>query len=245
MRSSSITALFLASCLVLTVSLPSSLVPVAFAGNNASPGKPSMLSSVELARLSGTAALSGTVAPERAGARVTLLYEGKEHAATTVGPGGKYEFTALRAGIYTLQAEAPGYAVDSVEVRIPENQKAAQNIRLLFVSSIDGVDWGRGTIRAKGRGLFPTDATNRTVRYELAKRAALSEAERNLLKIIEQLKVGPNQDLRTTAASFTVRLQGFIHGHKIVGERELDSGVEVELELPLTGTAGLTRLLAD
>jgi hypothetical protein len=220
---------------------------VAFAGITGDPEKPAALAPVELARLSGTAALSGTVAPERAGARVTLFYEGKEHAATTVGPGGTYEFTALRAGIYTLQAEAPGYAVDRVEVRIPENQKAAQNFRLLFVSSIDGVDWNRGTIRAKGRGLFPTDATNLTVRYELAKRAALSEAERNLLRIIEQLKADPSRGLRTTqtAASFTVRLQGFIHGHKIVGERELDNGVEIELELPLTGTSGLTRLLAD
>jgi hypothetical protein len=220
---------------------------VAFADITTAPVKPAALSPVELARLAGTAALSGTIAPEGAGARVTLFYEGKEHAATAVGPGGKYEFTALTPGIYTLQAEAPGYAVDRVEVRIPENQKSAQNIRLLFVSSIDGVDWGRGAIRAKGRGLFPDNATNRTARYELAKRAALSDAERNLLKIIEQLKTGPNHGLRTTqtAASFTVRIQGFIHGHKIVGEQELTSGVEVELELPLTGTAGLTRLLAD
>ena len=232
MQASFVKDLFLAGCLILAT---------------AGAGKAATLPSVEVAQLSGTAALSGTVSPGGAGARVTLFYEGKERAAAAVAPGGKYEFTALPAGNYTLQAEANGYAADRVEVRLPENQKATQNLRLLFVSSIDGVDWNRGTIRAKGKGLFPPNATNRTVMRQLAKRAALAEAEKNLLKIIAQLKAGPALDLKTsmTVASFTLRIQGFIHGHKIVGERELDDGVEVELELPLTGPSGLTRHLVD
>jgi hypothetical protein len=42
-----------------------------------------------------------------------------------------------------------------------------------------------------------------------------------------------------------VRLQGFIQGYKTIGEREIDGGIEVELEIPLSGANGLTRVLSD
>jgi hypothetical protein len=230
----------------VSVTSPASPFPVTFPGIAVDSGKSATLPPLDFAQRTGTAALSGTVAPATAGARVLLFYEGKERAAAAVTPAGTFEFTELPAGNYSLQAEAPGYAADRTDVRLPENRKTAQNLRLLFVSPVEGIDWQRGTIRATGRGLFPPNAPNRTVMHELAKRAALSEAERNLVKIIEQINVGPNHDLRTSmAASYTVRIQGFVRGHKIVGERELDNGMEVTLELPLTGPAGLTRLLTD
>ena len=83
--------------------------------------------------------------------------------------------------------------------------------------------------------------------HELAKRAALSEAERNLLIAVEQIKVDPAHEVRSFASrpSYSVRIQGFVKGYKVIGERELDGGIEVELEVPLNGGTGLTRILSD
>jgi hypothetical protein len=231
----------------VSVTSPSSPFPVTLVSIVVDPGRTTTLPPVQVAQVVGAAVLTGTISPAGAGTKVTLFYEGRERAAAEVTPDGKYEFSSLPGGNYTLLATAPGYAGDTVEVRIAGDQKAAQNIRLLYITAVEGVDWNRGTIRAKGRGMYPPNATNRTVMHELAKRAALSEAERNLLRAVEQIKVDQAHDVRsfTSRPSYTVRIQGFIQGYKIIGERELEGGIEVELEVPLSGANGLTRILSD
>ena len=42
-----------------------------------------------------------------------------------------------------------------------------------------------------------------------------------------------------------MRIRGFLRGFKIVEEREVGNGIEVVLELPLTGPSGLTRQLSE
>jgi hypothetical protein len=197
-----------------------------------------------LAVPAGAASLTGMVTP--AGARVSLFHEGKERSAA-VASQGRYGFTSLPAGDYQLRATAPGYAGEAVEVRISGDRAVAQNIRLLYVSPVSGIDWERRVIRARGRGLYPDDAANTTVRHKMAKRAAMSDAERNLLRIIEQIKLGPNRELRSLISrpAYTTRIKGYLQGFKIVEEREIYGGVEVELELPLTGSGGLTRYISE
>ena len=231
----------------VSVMSPSSPFLVMLAAIVVDPGRTAKLPPVQVAQVAGTAVLTGTVSPAGSGAKVRLFYEGGERAVAEVTPEGKYEFSSLPAGNYALQAAAPGYAGDTVEVRIAGDQKASQNIMLLFISSIDGVDWHRGMVRAKGRGMYPPAATNKTVMHELARRAALSEAERNLLRSVEQIKVDQAHDVRsfTSKLSYSVRVQGFVQGYKIIGEREIDGGIEVELEIPLSGANGLTRVLSD
>jgi carboxypeptidase family protein len=203
-----------------------------------------LLSAVASAQRSGAAGLSGIVYP--AGASVTLISESGQRATVTAAPDGRYEFGALSEGKYVLQASAPGYANDALEVRISGERRPVRNMRLLYISRIDGIDWSRGIIRATGRGMYPADSPSRPAAREMAKRAALSDAERNLLWIVEQIKVGPNQDLTSLVArSYIVRIRGYLQGFRVVGERETDSGVEVELELPLTGQSGLTRYISD
>ncbi len=146
-----------------------------------------------------------------------------------------------------LQATAPGYAGGRVAIQIAEDHPASQNMRLLYVTPIDGIDWGHEVIRAKGRGIYPANISNRTAMHEMAKRAALSAAERNLLLIVEQIKLDPNHDLKSTMTgnTFTVRISGFLKGYKLVEERDVNNGVEVELELPLTGPGGLTGYISN
>jgi Carboxypeptidase regulatory-like domain len=192
----------------------------------------------------GTAGLSGVVHPP--GATVRLLSESGRRATATTTPDGRYEFGTLSDGKYILQASAPGYATDALEVRIFGGRSAEQNVRLLYISRIDGIDWSKGIIHATGRGMYPSDSPNRPAAREMAKRAALSDAERNLLWIVEQIKVGPNQDLVSLPSrSYIARIKGYLQGFRVVGERDTGSGVEVELELPLTGPGGLTRFISD
>lgn len=203
-----------------------------------------LLSAFAPAHPAGAAELSGVVHP--AGATLRLVAESGQRATATTAPDGKYEFGSLSDGKYILQASAPGYASDSLEVRISEGRSAKLNLRLLYISRIDGIDWSKGIIRATGRGMYPADSPNRPAAREMAKRAALSDAERNLLGAVEQIKVGPNQDLISPVArSYTVRIKGYLRGFRVVGERETDSGVEVDLELPLTGPGGLTQIISD
>lgn len=190
------------------------------------------------------AELSGVVHP--ASASIILVSESGQKTSTTAATDGRYEFATLADGKYSLRASAPGYASDALEVRISGGRNAELNMRLLYISRIDGIDWSKGIIRATGKGMYPADSPNRPAAREMAKRAALSDAERNLLWIIEQIKVGPNQDLISLVArNYIVRLKGYLQGFHVVGERETGSGVEVELELPLTGQGGLTRYISD
>jgi hypothetical protein len=231
----------------ISINAPASPFPVTFSDVTVVPGKASTLPPVAIAQRTGLATLSGTVLPSPALSKITLQYEGSERATVNTDADGKYEFSGLPSGTYTLLASSAGYADDKTEVRIVDDHNVAQNMRLFYMTEISGVDWGRGTIRAKGIGMLPTNGTNRTVARELAKRAALSEAERNLLRIVEQIKLDPNHEMRSlmNEEKYTVKINGFLKGFTIVAEKDVDDGVEVELELPLTGLSGLTRYLTD
>lgn len=232
----------------VSASAPSSPFPMTFPGVVVEPGKATALPPIELSPSSSTAVLSGKITPGGADTQVKLIYEGKERAAAHTDSDGKYEFIALPAGRYAVEASSPGYAADTAELNLAENQRAAQNVRLLYVTAVDGVDWGSGTIRATGMGLPPKNSPNATVRREMAKRAALADGERNLLKIIDQLKVGPSQTVQSALGKgkYVERIQGFIRGYHVTAERELNGGgMELDLELPLTGRVGLSSYIRD
>ena len=133
--------------------------------------------------------MSGKIRPPRPDVELKLIYEGKERAAVHADHEGKYEFKEVPAGAYIVQANAPGHADDAIPVVITDNQTVELNTVLLPITSIDGVDWTAGKIRATGTGMRPQDASNETVRREMAKRAALTDARRNMLRIIEQMRI--------------------------------------------------------
>lgn len=70
---------------------------------------------------------------------------------------------------------------DVVAVKFTDHATAIENIRLLYFSTVRGVDWSLGIIRATGTGQPPPTATNATTRREMAKCAALVDAQRTLL----------------------------------------------------------------
>jgi hypothetical protein len=233
----------------ITVVVPDSTYPLTFHDIVVKPGETSVLPPITLTPAPmGKSVLSGRVKPPRPDTEVKLIYEGKERAAVHTDREGKYEFKELPAGTYLVQANSPGHADDAAQVVVPENQKVEQNAVLLPISSIDGVDWAAGKIRATGIGLPPQHADNDTIRREMAKRAALADAQRNLLRTIEQIKIDTHQSVKTAMSDqiLASRIQGFIKGYTVVREHELENGkYEMTLELPLNGPSGFSRLLSN
>ncbi|HXY61518.1 MAG TPA: hypothetical protein VEJ22_01170, partial [Nitrospirota bacterium] len=69
-----------------------------------------------------------------------------------------------------------------------------------------------------------------------------------LLRTVEQIKIDGEHQVGTLMQNRTVatRIQGFVKGYTVVSERELEGGrYEIILELPLTGTAGLSRYITE
>ena len=232
----------------INLSTPASPFPLVLQAIRVEPGKTTDLDRIELAQPKGNAALSGRIIPAGPETTVSLYGEGRERTVMHVDGEGRYQFTELTAGTYTLQVNAPAYAQDAVAIPVADEQAVTQNVRLLYASAADGVDWTAGKIRVTGIGLPPVNAATATVRREMARRAALVDGERKLVKTVAQIKVGPGQSLQSFwgEKNFTERIQGFIRGYKVVGEREADGGrIEIDLELPLTGQGGLSRHLFE
>jgi hypothetical protein len=231
----------------ISVTMVSAPFPMTFPGIVVETGKTTVIPRVEFSQHPGNAILSGRISPGGTGTRVVLLHEGMEQASANAAADGTYEFAGLSEGTYTVQVSAPDYARDVVEVNMADHARTTQNIRLLYVSTVSGVDWTAGIIRATGTGVPPLTA-NATARREMAKRAALADAQRNLLKIIEQIKAGPSQSMKEFLGDnkYAQKIRGFVQGYRVTHERELNDGkVEIDLELPLTGPHGLSRYISE
>lgn len=221
-------------------------LPVMISGIMVKAGETTQLGTVSLAPAGGTGIVAGKVTPSAAGTRVALLADGIERASVNTSPDGRYEFAGIPSGHYTVQAASSGYANDTAPVSVMDNERSHQDFRLIYITAIEGVDWSAGKIRARGIGLPPRQAPTPTVRREMAKRAALADAERNLVRIIELINVDPGQSVTSAMGekTFTRKLQGYIQGYQVAAERDMDGGrVEIELELPLTGPGGLSSYL--
>ena len=232
----------------IKVGVPGSPYPLQVYDIPVKSGESTVLPPIDLTQASGTGGLSGRIKPVRHDAEVRLIYEGSERAAVRVDREGTYEFKEVPTGSYIVQANAPGHADDAIPIVITDKRTVELNTVLLPVTSIDGVDWTAGKIRATGTGLRPQDASSETVRREMAKRAALTDARRNMLRIIEQMRIDDKQDMKSAMRDKNVasKVEGCLKGATVISERELDDGAfEVVLELPLSGPEGLSRCIAD
>lgn len=232
----------------IIVSAPVSSFPVRLDNVVVRAGETTTLPPVLIMPGSGQAVLSGTVRPALPDSDVELYSEGRERAVARTDREGRYEFGGLPAGEYEVQVSAPGHARDRAPVVIPENQRVTHTTVLLPVAVSDGVDWATGTVRATGIGHVPQNADNAAQVRAMTQRAALADAQRNLLRVVTQIKI---DDKRTVAAIMAMktgaeRIQGFLRGYTVVSERQLpDRSIEIVLELPLTGPRGLSRYLAE
>jgi hypothetical protein len=230
------------------VSVPDSSFPIRLDDVVVRPGETTALPPLLIVPGSGKAVLTGRVVPPHPDSEITLIHAGKERASARADQEGRYEFRNLPAGTYEVRASAPGHAQDVSPVRIPENQRVQQTAVLLPIVATDGVDWAAGRIRATGIGSPPQNAGNDGAVRAMTQRAALADAQRNLLRAVEQIRIDDKRSVRTlmSTRSGAERIQGFLKGYKVVSERELGYGrVEIILELPLSGPAGLSRYITE
>jgi hypothetical protein len=232
----------------ISVSAPAFSFPIRLDGVVVKPGETTTIPPLQLAPTSGKAILVGRILPPHTDSEIKLIYEGKERASVHTDREGNYEFKELPAGTYEVRATAPGHADDISPVVIPENETVRQNAVLFPIVAIDGIDWASGKIRATGVGLTPPNAANASAARAMAQRAALADAQRNLLRTVEQIQIDSERKVSTIMHNRNVaeRIQGFLKGYTVVSERDLEGGrFEIILELPLTGTAGLSRYITE
>ena len=130
-------------------------------------------------------------------------------------------------------------------LEIPLAQPTSDNDRIVdLIPSKGEVDWTNGVIRAMGVGVAPPNAVNARQGREMAKRAARVVAYRNLLEIVQGIRV----DSTTLVKNYMVeedrinsKVQGIIKGARVTDEKEFpDGSVEVRIEMKLNTDLGTT-----
>lgn len=101
------------------------------------------------------------------------------------------------------------------------------------------INWSTGRVTAKGSGVPPASAANPAQARLLAERAAISDARRNLLETVGEVRVDAVStvgSLMTKRDVIVTRVGGIIKGSLVTERRYLDDGsVEVVVEMPITG----------
>lgn len=118
-----------------------------------------------------------------------------------------------------------------------------------LVQEVNGgeIDWTAGVIRVTGRGVSPGKVESYAQGQLMAMGAAQLDAERILAGTVNGVQLDSERTLRGfIQRSYKVkeRVSACLKGARIVGTRFLSNGVaEVEMELPLVGEGGLTRII--
>ncbi|HEY9855159.1 MAG TPA: hypothetical protein V6D05_05430 [Stenomitos sp.] len=105
-----------------------------------------------------------------------------------------------------------------------------------------------GYLRVSAIGLPPFGTADRTTAREVARQNAMGLAQRRLLSSILDLPVpGTKQAVRDRLANKSAakdRLRALIAKAKVSGQELADGSAEVTLELPYSGSGGLSEFLA-
>ncbi len=101
------------------------------------------------------------------------------------------------------------------------------------------INWSKGIVTAIGSGVPPSGAGNMAQARLLAERAAVSDARRNLLEIVGEVRVDAVSTVGTLMAKKDIvvtKVNGIVKGSIVTERRYLDDGsVEVTVEMPITG----------
>ena len=100
------------------------------------------------------------------------------------------------------------------------------------------VDWGRQVITVKGLGFPPAGNYPFEQAKQLAKRAAVAEAYRQLAEVVNGVKVSGETTVNNMSLVSDVvktKVEATIKGVQPVSEREINGGYEVTIQMPLFG----------
>ena len=121
---------------------------------------------------------------------------------------------------------------------------AAQSEFKEFTGTGGVINWSNGTVSAEGRGVGPEGGNPKTAGL-LACRAALADAQRNLLEASQGVRVTSEtlvRDFVVASDEIRVTVEGLVKGATML-EREEDDGVcRVVMRMPLNGQMSTTVL---
>lgn len=123
------------------------------------------------------------------------------------------------------------------------------------VSAVDQVgdngyiNWDEGFVEAIGTGAPSSMAKSPAQARLMARRAAIADAQRNLLESVEGVQVTAEttvEKFQTTNDTVKTKVSGMIRGAKIVKEQQLaDGACQVTLRVSLYGANGLSKIIND
>jgi hypothetical protein len=103
------------------------------------------------------------------------------------------------------------------------------------------INWGEGYVIAEGLAAIQKGDTPEQVEL-LSKRAALIDAEANILEIIYNIRVDSENMVRDAVEKnkdIFFKVEGIIQGAEAVEELKLDNMYKVKIKVPITGIKGL------
>ncbi len=123
---------------------------------------------------------------------------------------------------------------------VEEIKKPVVEIKEPVIEQSDkgAVNWTENMITAKGYGVIDSSLPLPQAKL-MAQRAAIVDAQRNLLEIIKGVRITSEtkvQDMMTKSDYIITRIDGIVKGARMLGEPIVKDGiVEVELGIPLYG----------
>jgi hypothetical protein len=111
------------------------------------------------------------------------------------------------------------------------------------------IDWDKGVLYATGLGAVSNKEPNDAKAYLRARSFAIMDARRNMLAVVDHVKI----DSRTTGADYeassdviTQEIRGIVKGTQVVGERKIRIGnasmIEVTVATPMYGDRGIASV---
>ena len=109
------------------------------------------------------------------------------------------------------------------------------------------INWSDQVIEATGSGVRPADAESPAQARLLAKRAAITDAYRNLAQIISEVRVTSDTTVQrfiTTDDTIRTSVQAYIRGARVVEEKEeADGTFTVTVRIGMAGKRALTGMI--
>lgn len=109
-------------------------------------------------------------------------------------------------------------------------------------------DWNSGVIQATGTGVPTTGAIGAQARI-LARRAAIADAQRNLLELTKGVQVDAEttvEMLMVTSDIIRTKVSGVLTGARIVSERQLEGGAyEVTMQIGMFGSGSVAEAVFE
>ena len=117
------------------------------------------------------------------------------------------------------------------------------------VFAAEHVDWNSNVIRATGGGVAPAGARSIAQARMMARRAAITDAYRQLAEYVGGVNVNAETTVDMAAVQSDVvktKVEATIRGARIVSEgRTNDGGYEVTMEVPLFGVSSLASAVIE